>query len=162
VARQIEDIFAIAREECFHVSAKTGAGVPDVLEALWRASRRRNRKPGELRALVFDSEYDTFRGGIIYVRMFDGAIRAATASDGGPQGLRSAGSRLVQSQAPADDALQADSGLFPRQHQGHGGNPDRRHGDGARNRRSTRCRFQGHASDGLHRPVPIDADDYES
>ena len=76
VARQIEDIFAIAREECFRVSAKTGVGVPDVLEALVeRIPPPKSERPGELRALVFDSEYDTFRGGIIYVRMFDGAIR---------------------------------------------------------------------------------------
>ncbi len=76
VARQIEDIFAIAREECFHVSAKTGAGVAEVLEALVeRIPPPKSERPGELRALVFDSEYDTFRGGIIYVRLFDGAIR---------------------------------------------------------------------------------------
>ncbi|MDR0994161.1 MAG: translation elongation factor 4 [Verrucomicrobiota bacterium] len=76
VARQIEDIFAIPREECFFVSAKTGQGVADVLEALVeRIPPPKSEHPDELRALVFDSEYDTFRGGIIYVRMFDGAIR---------------------------------------------------------------------------------------
>jgi GTP-binding protein LepA len=77
VAHQIEDIFAIPREECFHVSAKTG-------DRAWRRCSKRwwrgcpppkSAHPGEVRALVFDSEYDTFRGGIIYVRMFDGAIR---------------------------------------------------------------------------------------
>jgi GTP-binding protein LepA len=76
VEQQIEDIFAISRDECFHVSAKTGAGVAEVLEALVaRVPPPQSDHPGELRALVFDSEYDTFRGGIIYVRMFDGAIR---------------------------------------------------------------------------------------
>ena len=76
VARQIEDIFAIPADEDFSVSAKTGAGVPDVLEALVeRIPPPKSEHPGEVRALVFDSEYDTFRGGIIYVRMFDGAIR---------------------------------------------------------------------------------------
>lgn len=76
VARQIEDIFAIDREECLNVSAKTGAGVQDVLEALvQRVPPPVSNYPDELRALVFDSEYDTFRGGVIYVRMFDGAIR---------------------------------------------------------------------------------------
>ncbi len=76
VERQIEDIFAIPREECFHVSAKTGAGVAEVLEALVeRIPPPESTKPDEVRGLVFDSEYDTFRGGVIYIRMFDGAIR---------------------------------------------------------------------------------------
>jgi GTP-binding protein LepA len=76
VERQIEDIFAIPREECFHVSAKTGEGVADVLEALVeRIPPPESKHPAEVRGLVFDSEYDTFRGGVIYVRMFDGAIR---------------------------------------------------------------------------------------
>lgn len=76
VEQQIEDIFAIPREECFHVSAKTGAGVAEVLEALVeRIPPPVSLHPGEVRGLVFDSEYDTFRGGVIYVRMFDGSIR---------------------------------------------------------------------------------------
>ena len=76
VARQIEDMFAIPREECFHISAKTGVGVAEVLEALVeRIPPPVSKYPGDLRALVFDSEYNTFRGGIIYVRVFDGAIR---------------------------------------------------------------------------------------
>ena len=76
VARQLEDLFAIPREECFRVSAKTGDGVPAVLEALVKQiPPPRSEFPGEVRALVFDSEYDTFRGGVVYVRMFDGCIR---------------------------------------------------------------------------------------
>ena len=76
VAHQLEDLFAIPADECFNVSAKTGAGVPAVLEALvQRLPPPKSEYPGELRALVFDSEYDTFRGGIVYVRMFDGVIR---------------------------------------------------------------------------------------
>jgi len=76
VERQIEDIFAIPREECFHVSAKTGDGVAEVLEALVeRIPPPESTYPKEVRGLVFDSEYDTFRGGVIYVRMFDGSIR---------------------------------------------------------------------------------------
>ena len=76
VARQIEDIFAIPAEEDFRVSAKTGAGVPEVLEALVeRIPPPKSEYPGEIRALVFDSEYDTFRGGIVYLRVFDGTLR---------------------------------------------------------------------------------------
>ena len=76
VEHQIEDIFAIPREECYHVSAKTGVGVAEVLEALVaKVPAPKSERPEEVRALVFDSEYDTFRGGVIYVRMFDGSIR---------------------------------------------------------------------------------------
>jgi GTP-binding protein LepA len=76
VGRQIEDIFAISHEECLAISAKTGAGVADVLEALVeRIPPPQSTYPNDLRALVFDSEYDTFRGGMIYVRIFDGSIR---------------------------------------------------------------------------------------
>ena len=76
VARQIEDIFAIPADEDFRVSAKTGAGVPEVLEALVeRIPPPKSEYPGETRALVFDSEYDTFRGGIVYLRVFDGTLR---------------------------------------------------------------------------------------
>jgi len=76
VERQIEDIFAIPREECLHVSAKTGAGVAEVLEALVaQIPPPESKYPNEVRGLVFDSEYDTFRGGVIYVRMMDGSIR---------------------------------------------------------------------------------------
>ncbi|NLG34638.1 MAG: elongation factor 4 [Lentisphaerae bacterium] len=76
VEHQIEDIFAIPREEGFRVSSKTGAGVAEVLEALVaKVPPPVSEHPEEVRALVFDSEYDTFRGGVIYLRMFDGAIR---------------------------------------------------------------------------------------
>jgi len=76
VQHQIEDIFAIPREECLAVSAKTGAGVAEVLEALVeRIPPPVSTYPEDVRGLVFDSEYDTFRGGVIYIRMFDGAIR---------------------------------------------------------------------------------------
>ena len=76
VCRQIEDILAISAADAFQVSAKTGEGVAEVLEAL--VTRVRPPSPGvagQTRALIFDSEYDTFRGGIIYVRLVDGQLR---------------------------------------------------------------------------------------
>ncbi len=77
VARQIEEILAIPMDESFHVSAKTGQGVADVLEGLIRLIPPPvAQQAAGTRALVFDSEYDTFRGAIVYVRVFDGAVRA--------------------------------------------------------------------------------------
>ncbi|MFH0878718.1 MAG: translation elongation factor 4 [Lentisphaerota bacterium] len=77
VKKQIEDILAISTADCLMVSAKTGQGVPEVLEALVKfAPPPVSKYEGSLRALVFDSEYNAFRGGIVYVRIFDGEIKA--------------------------------------------------------------------------------------
>ena len=77
VKKQIEDILAISAQDCLMVSAKTGVGVPEVLEALVHlAPPPVSKHAPYLRALVFDSEYNSFRGGIVYVRVFDGEIKA--------------------------------------------------------------------------------------
>ena len=77
VARQIEDILAIPMGGALQVSAKTGQGVPDVLEAIVRLIPPPRSDPAApTRALVFDSEYDTFRGGMVYIRIFDGGLKA--------------------------------------------------------------------------------------
>jgi GTP-binding protein LepA len=76
-ARQIEDILAIPMHDSFQVSAKTGEGVADVLEAIvQRIPPPVSTGDEGTRALVFDSEYDVFRGVIVYIRVVDGAIRA--------------------------------------------------------------------------------------
>ncbi|HBA86173.1 MAG TPA: elongation factor 4 [Verrucomicrobia bacterium] len=76
VSKQIEDILAIPMHDCLKVSAKTGVGVADVLEAMVSMIPPPVSKyPDTTRALVFDSEYDAYRGGVVYVRMFDGSIR---------------------------------------------------------------------------------------
>ena len=78
VSRQVEDILAIEMDDPLLVSAKTGVGCPDVLEAIVnRIPPPTTRgKDAPLRALVFDSVFDEFRGVITYVRVFDGAIAA--------------------------------------------------------------------------------------
>jgi len=77
VSKQVEDVLAIPMHESFQVSAKTGSGVADVLEAIVRDVPPPKGDPeGLTRALVFDSEYDTFRGVIVYVRVIDGDISA--------------------------------------------------------------------------------------
>ena len=75
-ARQIEDILAIDRSEAFFVSAKTGAGVAEVLAGIVeRIPAPAGDDSGEeTRALVFDSIYDTFRGVVSYVRVMDGRL----------------------------------------------------------------------------------------
>jgi GTP-binding protein LepA len=76
VAREIEQVVGIPSEEMLKVSAKTGEGVPALLEAIVRRVPPPKGDPdGPTRALIFDSLYDTYRGVIAYVRMVDGRVR---------------------------------------------------------------------------------------
>ena len=79
VKRQLEEILAIPAEEALLVSAKTGQGISEVLEAVvHRLPMPKGAGGEELRALVFDSVFDTFRGVIAYVRVVSGEITAGT------------------------------------------------------------------------------------
>ncbi|MGZ6390502.1 MAG: translation elongation factor 4 [Ktedonobacterales bacterium] len=75
VAREVEDVIGISRDEVVLASAKEGIGTQDVLEAV---VRRVPPPKGALerppRALVFDSKYDAYKGVIAYVRVMDGVI----------------------------------------------------------------------------------------
>ena len=76
VARQIEDILSIQAIDAQRISAKTGLGVPEVLEAVVRRlPPPRTSDDGYVRALVFDSVYDAFRGVVTHIRMVDGELK---------------------------------------------------------------------------------------
>ena len=81
VSKQIEDILAIEMDDPLLVSAKTGVGCPDVLEAIVKRipPPKTQGEDAPLRALVFDSVFDEFRGVITYVRVVDGAVAAGQA-----------------------------------------------------------------------------------
>ena len=75
VAREIEQVVGIPAADMLRVSAKTGEGVPDLLEALVRRVPPPSGDPdAPARGLVFDSLYDPYRGVITYVRMVDGRL----------------------------------------------------------------------------------------
>jgi GTP-binding protein LepA len=75
VAREIEQVVGIPADEMLRVSAKTGEGVPALLEAIVRRVPPPTGDPdGPTRALIFDSLYDSYRGVIAYVRMVDGRV----------------------------------------------------------------------------------------
>jgi GTP-binding protein LepA len=77
VSQQIEDILAIEATDALHVSAKTGLGIEEVLEAVVeRFPPPEAAKDQVTRALVFDSKYDAFRGVVIYMRLFSGRMKA--------------------------------------------------------------------------------------
>jgi GTP-binding protein LepA len=77
VHRQLEDILAIPADEAIPASAKAGIGITEILEAvIARIPAPVDNRDARLRALVFDSTFDTYRGVVIYVRVVDGAIKA--------------------------------------------------------------------------------------
>src|SRR5919109_1007961 len=75
VHRQLEEILAIPSEEAIHASAKMGIGIDEILEAIvQRIPAPQKPKDETLRALVFDSVFDIYRGVVGYVRVFSGTM----------------------------------------------------------------------------------------
>ncbi len=75
VSKQIEDVLAIPAEDALLASGKSGLGVEDILEAVvQRLPEPRWTENKKSRALVFDSQYDSYKGVICYVRVFSGSI----------------------------------------------------------------------------------------
>jgi GTP-binding protein LepA len=76
VAQQIVDLIGCDHDEILRVSGKTGEGVEELLEAIVDrvpGPARETDKP--LRALIFDSVFNTYRGSIAYVRVMEGTLR---------------------------------------------------------------------------------------
>jgi GTP-binding protein LepA len=80
VKKQLEDILTISADEAILASAKTGLGVEDILEAIvHRVPAPVPLADGKLRALVFDSIFDVYRGVVAYARVFSGSLVAGQA-----------------------------------------------------------------------------------
>ena len=76
VAQQVEDMIGIDCTDALRVSAKTGLGIPALLEAIvQRIPAPKGDKNAPLKALLVDSWYDTYLGVIILIRVFEGTIR---------------------------------------------------------------------------------------
>ena len=79
VCKEIEDVIGIDCEGAPKISAKTGVNVHDVLEAIVKkvpSPSGDDNKP--LKALIFDSIYDAYKGVIVFVRVFDGTVKKGT------------------------------------------------------------------------------------
>jgi GTP-binding protein LepA len=80
VIEEMGNTLGIIPQEVLWASAKTGSGVEEILEAIVERVPPPPGDPGgRLRALIFDSVYDDYRGVIVYVRVVDGALRPGTA-----------------------------------------------------------------------------------
>lgn len=79
VSKEIEDVIGLDCSYAPRISAKTGLNVHDVLEAIVKyVPHPDGKEDSPLRALIFDSLYDAYKGVIVFVRVFDGTIEKGT------------------------------------------------------------------------------------
>jgi GTP-binding protein LepA len=79
VKNEIEEVIGLDASEAVLASAKAGIGIKEILEQICRKVPAPTGDPEKpLKALIFDSHYDSYKGVIVYVRVVDGSIRAGS------------------------------------------------------------------------------------
>ena len=79
VAAEIEDVIGLDASDAPHISAKTGANIEEVLEAIVHKIPAPKGDPeAPLKALIFDSIYDSYKGVIIFCRIMEGTVKRGT------------------------------------------------------------------------------------
>ena len=76
VKKEIEELLVIEGSDAILASAKEGIGIPEILEAIVARIPAPTGKRDKLRALVFDAQFDPYRGVVAYVRVVDGVLKA--------------------------------------------------------------------------------------
>src|SRR5688500_6312549 len=78
-AAEIENVLGIPANDILHISAKTGEGVPDLLDrVVERVPAPKGDPDAPLKGLIFDSYYDQYRGVVSAVRVVDGSLHAGS------------------------------------------------------------------------------------
>ncbi len=118
------------------VSAKLGTGIDDLLEAIVQHLPPPKGDPqAPLRALLFDAQYDAYRGAVLQVRLFDGTLRAGTRvrfmHSGQEHKVEEVGYQRLK-HVPAPELSRGRGGLRARRGQGPLGPRHRGHADGGR------------------------------
>src|SRR5690606_32052034 len=76
-AMELEHVLGIAAEDILKISAKTGAGVPELLDAIAaKVPAPEGDAAAPLQALIFDSQFDQYRGVVSSVRVVNGCLRS--------------------------------------------------------------------------------------
>jgi len=79
VKEEIEEVIGLDASEAVHASAKAGIGIKEILEQVVQKVPAPTGDPDQsLKALIFDSHYDPYKGVIVYVRVVDGQIKAGS------------------------------------------------------------------------------------
>jgi GTP-binding protein LepA len=78
VMGEVEELLVMERSECILASAKNGVGIEDILEAIVARIPPPSGRLDHLRGLVFNAQFDPYRGVVSYVRVVDGALTAGT------------------------------------------------------------------------------------
>lgn len=79
VKQEIEDVIGLDTSDAVHASAKAGIGIKEILEQVVKQVPAPTGDPDKpLKALIFDSHYDPYKGVIVYVRVIDGKIKAGS------------------------------------------------------------------------------------
>lgn len=78
VSKEIMNLLGVTKEDILHISAKTGLGVLELLDRVCEKvpPARTETKDNNLRALIFDSVYDDYKGVVAYVRVMEGAVKS--------------------------------------------------------------------------------------